>query len=242
MGHGSGSEMDALLSEQAAGWFVRLVANDLSLSERREYLAWLRASERHVEALLDICRYHGYVRKTKLQMGASLGPHPGANVIPFALRGGTPDRRNRELRRPQVLLFKVAGALVGITFTAFVGWTVKASYFDQRISTGPGEWDSTLLSDGSVLRIGPNTRLHWSFDEERRVVELKRGEAVFEVAKDPRRPFVVTTSIGDVRAVGTEFGVSLTNASTAVVTVEGCRDRRSRQGRAQQAAQRALRR
>jgi transmembrane sensor len=38
---------------------------------------------------------------------------------------------------------------------------------------------------------------------------LSRGEAVFEVVKDPLRPFIVTTDIGDVRAVGTEFGVSL---------------------------------
>ena len=52
MEQGSETEIDALLSEQAAGWFVRLVANDLSPRERREYLAWLKASDRHVEALL----------------------------------------------------------------------------------------------------------------------------------------------------------------------------------------------
>ncbi|GFE84595.1 hypothetical protein GCM10011487_65950 [Steroidobacter agaridevorans] len=46
MEQGSETEIDALLSEQAAGWFVRLVANDLSPRERREYLAWLKTSDR----------------------------------------------------------------------------------------------------------------------------------------------------------------------------------------------------
>ena len=76
------TDIDAALSEQAAGWFVRLVANDLSAHERREYLAWLKASNRHVEALLDIYRYPGYGRKAKLHLRAAPEADPGANVSP----------------------------------------------------------------------------------------------------------------------------------------------------------------
>jgi transmembrane sensor len=220
MKQSSDSEIDALLSEQAAGWFVRLVANDLSARERREYLAWLKESSRHVEALLDIYRYHGYGRKAKLYMRASPESDPGENVIPFGPRGMTVvHQQTRRMKRRRMRLVKIAAAVAGVMFTVVVGWAVKATYFDQRITTGPGEWDRAMLSDGSVLRIGPNTRLRWAFDDNRRTIVLSEGEAVFEVAKDPNRPFVVTTQIGDVRAVGTEFGVSLMNASTAVVTV-----------------------
>lgn len=219
MEQSSDTEIDAMLSEQAAGWFVRLVANDLSLRERREYLAWLKASERHVEALLDIYRYHGYGRKAKLHMRSSPDSDPRANVIPFTPRGMTVAHRGREMRRRRKHLLKIAAAIAGVTFTVMAGWIAKAIYFDQRIDTGVGEWDQAMLADGSVLRIGPNTQLRWSFDEGQRTIVLNRGEAVFEVAKDPSRPFIVTTQIGDVRAVGTEFGVSLMNASTAIVTV-----------------------
>lgn len=220
MRESSDTEIDALLSEQAAGWFVRLVANDLSLRERREYLAWLKASSAHVEALLDIYRYHGYGRKAKLHRRATPDSDPGENVIPFGPRGMTVlNQRNREIRRRRARAFRIAAAAAGVVFTVVAAWTVKATYFDKRITTGPGVWDQTLLTDGSVLRIGPNTRLRWSFDAEQRTIVLSEGEAVFEVAKDPNRPFIVTTPIGDVRAVGTEFGVSLMNASTAVVTV-----------------------
>jgi transmembrane sensor len=216
---GSDTEMDAILSEQAAGWFVRLIANDLSLRERRDYLAWLKTSERHVEALLDIYRYHGYGRKAKLNMRPSPEAGPSANVIPFTPRGKTVDHHDREQRDRRKRLLKIAAAIAGVAFTVVAGWTAKTVYFDKRIGTGVGEWDQTMLVDGSVLRIGPNTQLRWSFDSGQRTIVLSRGEAVFEVAKDPSRPFIVTTDIGDVRAVGTEFGVSLMNASTAIVTV-----------------------
>lgn len=220
MKHSSGTGVDALLSEQAAGWFVRLVANDLSPRERREYLAWLKASDRHVEALLDIYRYHGYGRKAKLHLRSAPDNDPGENVIPFGPRGmNVVHQQALRVKRRRARLMRVAAAVAGVAFTIVAGWAVKTEYLDNRIATGPGQWDRTMLSDGSVLRIGPNTRLRWSFDAGRRTVVLSEGEVVFEVAKDPDRPFVVTTHIGDVRAVGTEFGVSLMNASTAVVTV-----------------------
>lgn len=219
MRQSSDTEIDVILSEQAAGWFVRLVANDLSSRERREYLAWLKASDRHVEALLDIYRYHGYGRKAKLNMRSSPDSDPGANVIPFTPRGMTMIHHDRRMQRRRKRLLKIAAAIAGVAFTIVAGWVAKAIYFDERIATGVGEWDQAMLADGSVLRIGPNTQLRWSFDAGRRTIVLSRGEAVFEVAKDPSRPFIVITPIGDVRALGTEFGVSLMSASTAIVTV-----------------------
>ena len=219
MKQSSDNQIDALLSEQAAAWFVRLVANDLSLRERREYLAWLKASGRQVEALLDIYRYHGYGRKAKLNNRMSSDPDLDGKVIPFAPRGvaATPYRRP-PARRPSPL-WRIAAALAGIAFSLLIAYVAKTNYFDQRMATGPSEWDRTLLADGSVLRVGPNTKVRWSFTDQQRTLILGRGEAVFEVAKDPLRPFIVTTQVGDVRAIGTEFGVSLVNASTVVVTV-----------------------
>jgi len=216
----SGNTIDTLLSEQAAGWFVRLIANDLTLRERREYLAWLKTSSRHVAALLDIYQIHGYGRKAKLHSRMFSDPDPGANVIPFAPRGGVAViPQQRQMQRPRSGVRRFAAALAGIAFIVVLGFVVHAMYFESRISTGPGEWDQKLLADGSVLRVGPNTRARWVFNDRQRTIVLGQGEAMFDVRKDPRRPFIVTTDIGDVRAVGTEFGVSLLNGSVVVVTV-----------------------
>lgn len=219
MKHGSDTHIDATLSEQAAAWFVRLVAGDLSVRERREYLAWLKASDRHVEALLDIYRYHGYGRKAKLQARLPPDRDSYSNVIPFTSRGTSALHHRREMQRRRRRSIRVRVAVAGVACVAVGGWLAKPIYFDKRITTGAGEWEQTLLTDGSVLRIGPNTRLRWSFDEAQRTIVLSRGEAVFEVARDPSRPFIVTTHAGDVRAIGTEFGVALMNASTVIVTV-----------------------
>lgn len=218
MKQSSDNQIDALLSEQAAAWFVRLVANDLSLRERREYLAWLKASGRHVEALLDIYRYHGYGRKAKLNNRESADGDAESKVIQFSPRGvaAAPYRQVPRQRSP---LWRTAAVVAGLAFTVVIAYVAKTAYFDQRLVTGPSEWDQTLLADGSVLRVGPNTKIRWYLSDQQRTLMLSRGEAVFEVAKDPLRPFIVTTTVGDVRAVGTEFGVSLVDASTAVVTV-----------------------
>lgn len=216
------SKIDAELSEQAARWFVRLIANDLSLGERREYLAWLKSSGRNVEALLDIYRYHGYGRKAKLNSRVTDEPDPDTNVIPFSPRSGmVAIHQDDERSARRAGLVKAAAAIAGIVFTLVAGVVVKAAYFDRRIATDAGEWDQGLLADGTVVRVGPNTEVRWSFDDERRSIVLSRGEAVFEVAKDPRRPFIVTTNLGHVRAVGTEFGVSLLSGSVVVTVAHG---------------------
>src|SRR5688500_4194465 len=128
MKQSSDNQIDALLSEQAAAWFVRLVANDLSARERREYLAWLKASDRHVEALLDIYRYHGYGRKAKLHMRAAPNPDPESNVIPFTPRGVTIHYLHREKPRQRRGRFaKLVAAIAGVAFTVAVSWFVKAT-------------------------------------------------------------------------------------------------------------------
>src|SRR5689334_7499239 len=172
MEQSSDNQIDALLSEQAAAWFVRLVANDLSLRERREYLAWLKASGRHVEALLDIYRYHGYGRKAKLNNRVTPELDPEGKIIQFAPRGAvTPYRQEPPRRSP---MWRIAAAVAGIAFTLVIAYVAKTAYFDQRLVTVAGEWDQTMLADGSVLRVGPNTQIRWYLSDQQRTVMLSR--------------------------------------------------------------------
>lgn len=59
------------------------------------------------------------------------------------------------------------------------------------------------------------------FDERSRRVELQSGEAYFDVARDPARPFVVRAGGGEVRVVGTSFNVRHLQQSTDVTVREG---------------------
>jgi transmembrane sensor len=77
------------------------------------------------------------------------------------------------------------------------------------------------LEDGSVVELKPGTQIETRFTAEVRSVRLIRGEGYFSVAKDPARPFVVTADRIDVRALGTEFCVTLNPSAVSVLVTEG---------------------
>jgi transmembrane sensor len=74
------------------------------------------------------------------------------------------------------------------------------------------------LKDGSTVRLNTDTSLETSFSARQRRLTLHRGEAYFEVAHDPDRPFIVDAGNLEVRALGTAFNVYL-EGETGVVTV-----------------------
>ncbi len=80
------------------------------------------------------------------------------------------------------------------------------------------------LDDGSVVRLGPESRLTTSgahsADVLTRQVTLE-GEAYFSIAEDEARPFVVTTAAGSARVLGTRFHLAAQADELAVVVVEG---------------------
>jgi transmembrane sensor len=77
------------------------------------------------------------------------------------------------------------------------------------------------LNDGTRILLNTDTRLILEESDSRRHVRLERGEALFEVTKDPMRPFVVTTGGKDVVALGTSFIVRHESNRLAVTLMEG---------------------
>ena len=77
------------------------------------------------------------------------------------------------------------------------------------------------LPDGSKVTLNTNSAIHVALTPNERRIDLDRGEAFFEVAKDPRRPFVVITASKRIVAVGTKFSVFRGDLDTRVVVTEG---------------------
>ncbi|MCU7375140.1 FecR domain-containing protein [Paucibacter sp. O1-1] len=94
-------------------------------------------------------------------------------------------------------------------------------------STEVGGQQQVLLADGTRMSLNTQTRVRVELDTARRSVTLDAGEAMFEVAKDPLRPFVVHAGGNEVVAVGTVFTVRVAgrgddrDAALSVVLVEG---------------------
>lgn len=108
---------------------------------------------------------------------------------------------------------------VGLGATMFYLALPKTQSSGQRLAyyTAVGENRTITLPDRSQVALGAASEILVSYDANDRQIKLTSGEAFFEIAKDLRRPFTVTTLDGRVRAVGTAFNVH--RGSTTTVTL-----------------------
>jgi transmembrane sensor len=100
------------------------------------------------------------------------------------------------------------------------GWLMWQSSGEKYVS-GVGELRSVSLADGSSMSLNTATETRVHFSEVAREVQLARGEAHFEVAKDRARPFVVRSGDLTVTAVGTAFVVRRQGERVDVTVTEG---------------------
>ena len=179
----------------AAEWFAAHLGG-LDARRERQFQAWLAEDPARVEEYL-LCD----VTWTVSADAARLHPLPA-----------------RQSRRAPVARWASAGIAVAAAVFACAWFIAPPS---QTWETMPGEQRTLLLADGSRVSLNTRTRIEVRYRRGSREVELKTGEAFFEVAKDPSRPFIVHTALGTARAVGTRFDVYLDDGRIAVTTEEG---------------------
>jgi transmembrane sensor len=91
----------------------------------------------------------------------------------------------------------------------------------ERYASGVGEVRRIALEDGSTMLLNTATAVAVRFSKQQRDIQLIRGEALFEVAHDTTRPFLVRANDIAVRAVGTAFAVRLEAGQVDVTVTEG---------------------
>ena len=106
----------------------------------------------------------------------------------------------------------------GVFALAYIGWQQTTVI---KVTTGLGEQHSEVLPDHSVVELNTQSEIRVGFTAAERRVELVRGEAFFDVAKDPARPFIVVTDLATAKAVGTRFSVYRALSGTIVTVAEG---------------------
>jgi transmembrane sensor len=84
-----------------------------------------------------------------------------------------------------------------------------------------GEQRVVTLADGSVIILNTDTRLAVHMSAATRQIVLERGEALFQVTRDPQRPFLVRAGAGMTRALGTQFNVLLQDGGAIVSVLQG---------------------
>jgi len=122
----------------------------------------------------------------------------------------------RSPRRPKIRSLAVA-ASIGILSVALMVWRLT----QQTYTTLTGEQRTVTLTDGSTIELNARSRVTVRFSEHERDIELVEGQAIFGVAHDATRPFIVTSNDTRVRAVGTRFDVDRKHTEIVVTVLEG---------------------
>jgi transmembrane sensor len=112
----------------------------------------------------------------------------------------------------------LALALSAVFVLAYLEWQRTTMLV---VRTGVGEEHSEILPDRSIVDVNTQSEIRVAFTSTERRVELVRGEAFFDVAKDPARPFIVATDLATAKAIGTRFSVYRAQSGTIVTVAEG---------------------
>lgn len=224
----------AAIAEKAAWWFVTNRAGPGSAAEHEAFSAWLRESPAHVREYLAIATlardFAGVVQQSTVDVSSPADPAQALspdNVVDLELSTtrSSPDvdpRANGQRTRwhvPRVavgaLAASIVAAVVLIASSGGIPWT------GRTYETGHGQQQIVQLVDGSVLRLNSDSKATVRFSSSERRVDLKAGQALFDVAHDPTRRFRVVAGGVSVVAIGTRFDVYRRRNATVVTVVEG---------------------
>lgn len=190
------------IDSQAADWLGRRELG-LTPAEEREFQAWLTADARHRAAWAE-CRATWDLLNDAAAIPALVPPAPARSPVRFW--------------RPAAL---AVAAAVAVGFFALHRPDPTIAFSRQAISTEAGGLKKIELADGSVIHLNGGSALTVDLAPGERRVALARGEAFFQVAPDPTRPFIVRAAGYAVRAVGTAFNVAVTAQAVDVLVTEG---------------------
>ena len=209
----------------ASAWFAKQQSDQWTPEHQSELNAWLEQSTAHRIAFLRVCeawkrfgQLDGLVPDrlpgTIPERGAWVWGSTRRESEGFSIRGAlkVPFHRVRRLAAGVALLGVLAAA--GLT-----SWYVTQRSTGYR--TEVGQVRSILLEDGSHLTLDAGSRIDVAVRADERRIDLIRGDAYFEVARDPMRPFVVSVGRARVVAVGTQFYVERGDNGLIVLVTEG---------------------
>lgn len=194
------SPEDATLHEAFQGWVVQDPSHRQDWAEiSNTYRLLGETIPIHVEDWADYAVQNPQSRSL---------PTVEAKVVPF-------------MRRRSV---QITQGILGVAMAACLGLFAFTGTFDRMRAdsvTGTGELKRIELSDGSVVRLGPESALESTFSAVDRRVRLIDGMAYFDVTSDPDRPFVISAGDVTTMVVGTAFEVTMFDDAVVVSVREG---------------------
>lgn len=175
----------------AQAWVVRLTSGNVQPGDVEAARAWCALAPEHQQAFVEARRV-------------------------WALSGQlqAPARRHAPARQWALASAAVLVLGVGLALAWHGQWGA-----DYR--TGVGERRVVPLADGSRISLDAESAVDVEISAQARRITLRKGEAVFDVAHDPARPFTVQAGAVRATALGTVYAVSREGSAVDVIVKRG---------------------
>ena len=220
-------DMEGIMPMEAAErWYARLMAPDCSPQERRRFDAWLASAPEHALAFEDtkaLWASLGALEQDEVlavHVAKALEPDADTRMAQWAAAAKpspAPARRATARRRWMPLGAGVA-AMLAVGMLGRLAWPPQAPAIPYQAND---RIESVSLADGSSVRLDLGAWIAVSMGKSRRDIALRQGRAMFDVAPDASRPFVVDAGVGTITALGTQFQVQREGDAVSVILVEG---------------------
>ena len=132
--------------------------------------------------------------------------------------------KSKPRRRTNKIFFRIAASLL-ITILASLLIYIRfntESIAEVKVNTTDSS-KQISLPDNSTVTLYHNSALLYpsGFGKQQREVSLSSGEAFFTIAPNKEMPFIIHTSLADIKVVGTVFNVAIRNEKLEVSVKEG---------------------
>ena len=228
---GRDAEQDPI-REAALDWLIGIEAAPDDRALRAAALAWRQEDPAHETAWQSVAR--------TWRLAGNLPPDyaertrdarfPKSSSDPRAPSGRAARTRSGSLRPPasgrravsplRRVALAATGAALAACLAVFALEPLRLS-LEADYTTGVGETRRIVLNDGSAVHLNAESAVAVDYGPARRSVRLLSGQAFFEVASAPERPFTVPADGLSVTVTGTEFAVGRRAAETSVAVQSG---------------------
>jgi transmembrane sensor len=232
-----GMETREQIENAAAAWIFKRDAGEWTATDEAELAQWLQASSAHRIVFLRLdSAWREASRLQAVGAGMERGSVPARQSFParpLVESTGTPrehemaqvdapERQVRSTHTPSARSRRVFGAvaasvLLAVAIAAF--WIFAPSR--PAYHTDIGGLEGVSMPDGSRVTLNTDSAVRVAVTETERRVDLEQGEAFFDVAKDPAKPFVVVAGAQRVVVLGTKFSVRRDQNEVQVIVSEG---------------------
>jgi transmembrane sensor len=238
-GRTSGGSVEQI-EKAAAAWLLKRESPQWSATDEAALEQWLQASTSHRVSFIRLRSVWQEAGRLKVVSGAFPAGHvpprgaigrapffamkrrsaPADDAARHSSGAGASDCGERAPPR-RIRYYALAGSIViavaAFTLVALNMWPMSQTSY----STAVGGLATVPIDDGSKITLNTASEIQLELSDRERRVKLVRGEAFFDVAKDPARPFVVYANDKLVIAVGTQFAVRMKPEGLQVIVAEG---------------------